>query len=297
MSAIPTFFLVGAAKSGTSALADILSQHPDVFVSPVKEPYFLCTNPEITEQEYITLFDGAEKYAQSGEATTGYLYDEASPMLIRRLNPAAKILIVLRNPVEMAFSLWQYMSTNGSEKSTFIAAIQSDEHRRSNLGKLNFVGRPENYIYISRARYAAQLERYLNAFPVSQVHVEIYEEFRDKPMQCIQRMYEFLEVDSSFKPTVSQINKASSVRSRALHKLIHQRYPVLKSLIPITMRDAIRKKLKAVNRNSNGVRKISESEYRAALEILKDEVSLVSRLLNRSDIAGKWASLSGFGAS
>ena len=111
---LPNFFIVGAAKSGTTSLAEYLKQHPEIFMSEFKEPHYflpegaMASNYYGTWDNYMSLFKDVRNEKAIGEASTGYLYyPESARMIINRI-PDAKIIISLRNPVEMAFSLYQH---------------------------------------------------------------------------------------------------------------------------------------------------------------------------------------------
>lgn len=145
---VPNFFIVGAAKSGTTSLYHYLKQHPEIYMSPVKEPkYFLASINKFphngpgdievdkkiirTWDEYLKLFSNASVEKCIGEASCGYLYYcELVAPSIKRISPEAKIIIVLRNPVERAFSAYCYLFREGRETLSFEEALKIEEERK-----------------------------------------------------------------------------------------------------------------------------------------------------------------------
>lgn len=276
----PNVFIVGAAKAGTSALANFLGQHPQIFVSQVKEPYFFISNPEISVDEYFRLFSGAAEYQLRVEATTGYLFDHESPFLIKQYCPDAKIIIVLRRPEDMAFSLWRYMCTNGNETEMFMKAISDRAHRQTQTFIASCAGRPENYLYLDRVEYSDQVERYLALFGRRNVKVVIYERFRRDQVNVVQDIYNFLGVDAVFVPEIREINVSGATRSLLLHWVTHKRYPTLKKIIPLVVRKKIRESLKLFNTNTRVVSRIDSKDAALLRGLLKGDVQRTRALIN-----------------
>lgn len=122
---LPTFLIVGAAKCGTTSLYEYLRQHPEVFMPRRKEPNFFAGpshGNRTTEAEYRALFADATSAKAVGEASVAYLYDPGSPRRIfEYLGPETRIVIMLRNPVDMVHALWGHMVRAGGEKLSFPA--------------------------------------------------------------------------------------------------------------------------------------------------------------------------------
>src|SRR5690606_36811858 len=126
------FIIVGAAKDGTTSLYYYLSQHPEVFLPEDKEPHFFapakwCGHPVPARERYESLFDGAAGFKAVGEASTGYLYYRESPGMIHRLIPRCRIVAILRNPVDRAFSGWRHEVREGLETATFEEALAEEQ--------------------------------------------------------------------------------------------------------------------------------------------------------------------------
>lgn len=178
----PNFFIVGAASAGTSSLYYYLKEHPDIFMSEIMEPHFfssvnphherltfLTMNPITREEDYLKLFVAAGTKTAVGEASTGYLYDEDAPKRIHAVAPQAKIIVLLRNPVERAYSHYLLHVAGGTQRSTFYEALQED-YARSPRG-LGY-----SYLYVEQGFYYNQVKRYLDIFGPEQVGVYLFED-------------------------------------------------------------------------------------------------------------------------
>ena len=116
----PNFFIIGAPKCGTTSLAAWLAEHPNIYMSPIKEPHFFCSDFNVViipnEAEYYRLFKKAgDQHMAVGEASTSYLYSQVAVPRIERELPGAKYIVMVRNPVEMAYSLHEEFVFLGAE--------------------------------------------------------------------------------------------------------------------------------------------------------------------------------------
>lgn len=167
----PNFFIVGAARAGTTTLWRSLKKNPEVFMPGdeiFKEPaFFSDKGSALSLEEYLDIFsDARERHKLVGEASTSYLACPESAERIHGHNPAAKIIIVLRNPVDRAYSLYNWMVQEGYEYvSNFEGALKKEEYRKKKCIP-NFF-EPEyywNYMYVGSGRYYAQVRRYKELF-------------------------------------------------------------------------------------------------------------------------------------
>lgn len=208
---LPNFLIVGAAKAGTTAIASYLAQHPQVYMSPIKEPKFISSHfvkfplrgpgDDFVEGftvkrfgEYRGLFRRAYRERAVGEASVEnlYFYRRAIPV-IKRVLGDVKIIIVLRNPVERAFSAYKMMVRDGREALSFEEALREEPERmRSNWEYLWF--------YQDVGRYYHQVKAYLHAF--SNVRVFLFEDFRRDAPVFMRSVYRFLGVDENFAPRI-----------------------------------------------------------------------------------------------
>ena len=220
---LPTFLVVGAPKTGTTSLYHYLKQHPQIFMSPVKEPSYFCTEirPEyfsepsksqvtqqaavlrshlrdakpgtppralITEwEDYELLFRNAGAERASGECSACYLWSVSAPGNIRSRLPHVKIVMILRDPAERAFSHYLDYLTAGHTNAPFREhverAVRGTTREQSAL-----------YPFLQFGLYYQQVQRYLNLFPRDQIRIVWYEEAWSEPMQFLANLFEFLDV-------------------------------------------------------------------------------------------------------
>ena len=203
----PNFFIVGAARAGTTSLWYRLRQHPDIFMPrEQKEPHFFCESspPWAIKkfEDYLALFAEARHESAIGEASTGYLNSPETPALIRRKYPHAKIIIMLRDPVERAYSLYRLNCALGYEwLSTFEKALRAEEKRFENERfKRNNPYYYEAYLYFRSGLIAESLERYVRTFPADQIHIILFDEYKKNPGEATSEVFRFLGVDPHYVP-------------------------------------------------------------------------------------------------
>ncbi len=228
----PDFLIVGAAKSGTTSLANYLAEHPDIYVPAVKELHFFAFayncpdystphtlgNVLVTElSEYLEYFKDASKKERLGEASVTYLYSGLYNRTIENLKKyhpgwkKVKIIIILREPVERAFS--QYITRlNQLEKLPFEEAIQEWETRKKKNWSIA-------YDYKGFSLYHDAVMGYINNF--DSVRIYLYEDMKDRSEWLIKDIYDFLEVDSSFVPGSigKRYNVSYAIKSRFHYNL------------------------------------------------------------------------------
>jgi hypothetical protein len=194
VAASPNLFIVGAGRAGTTSLWRYLDGHPEIFMSPVKEPHFfsrggipLSQNVK-NERDYLALFAPGSAATYRGEATAGYLWDENAAPAIKHTYPDARIVISLRDPVERAYSNYLLTVQLGFERRTFRAAIAAELHSPPEPDAL-----PPPYL--ARGVYAEQVARYLESF--DHVHVLFFEELAADPVEALRGIFRFLELDET----------------------------------------------------------------------------------------------------
>ncbi|HWD55815.1 MAG TPA: sulfotransferase [Acidimicrobiales bacterium] len=204
-SGLPDFLIIGAPKAGSTALHVALAQHPDLYLSAIKEPkFFMCDGPPAPQRgpgdahsvrewiwerdRYERLFASAPKGAQKGESTPFYLWDRVAHRRMRALVPDAKLIAVLRDPVDRAYSNWTHMWCDGLEpEATFMQACQAEPERVAR-------GWAPFWRYLELGRYGEQLEDLYRWFPPEQVHVLRYRDLVDEHDRTLDRICEFLGV-------------------------------------------------------------------------------------------------------
>jgi len=192
---LPNFFIVGAPRAGTTSLYDYLDRTKDVFMSLEKEPhYFSSIEPSSIhprfirdKKKYLALFKKANNAKAIGEASTSYLWDPESVKLIHNTVPHAKIIIMLRDPIERSYSNYYWRIGSGWKFSSFSDAIQKSLEAKDDF----FKG-----VIIQGSWYYEQVKRYLDIFGINQIKVIIFEEFIKDPRKIVKEVLEFLEVES-----------------------------------------------------------------------------------------------------
>ncbi|MGI0016889.1 MAG: sulfotransferase family protein, partial [Nitrososphaera sp.] len=203
----PNFFIVGAQKCGTTSLYSYLKQVPGVYMSAVKEPshfspHYIQRDPGrmITDRnEYLRLFKNAKGFIAVGEASPSYLWDPDAPKLIHEAVPHARIIIMLRDPIERAYSnyLMNTMRYSGKRiRPSFYDELKRDYDSRLDPNSIS-------PLYIDLGMYYEQVKRYFDTFGRDQIKVVIFEEFIQLPEQVVNEVLAFLGLSY----TVTSINK------------------------------------------------------------------------------------------
>lgn len=283
----PDFFICGAAKSGTTSLFNYLGQHPSIFTSAWKEPgYFSALRPMKSPHRYGQLFDEAETGQLIGEASGAYLTSPDSALRISEAVPEAKIIIMLRNPADRAFSLYNWMAKEGYEwVPTFERALRLEEKRRDSVSFVK--NNPEyyyNFLYHTTGCYTRQIERFLNAFDREHLRFLIFDDFVESPVSCTKEIFRFLEVDESIKIRTPVRNKGKSVYSVPLQFWLRHRARPVSRKIPLGIR-LVRKAMQW-NRSAKKPNLSDRCRHRL-LQYYEEDIRETSALIGR-DLASRW---------
>lgn len=217
---LPNFLIVGAAKSGTTSLYHYLKQHPDIFLPEWKEPHYFIDDPYFTlhriqtERMYAKLFAKAHHKAV-GDASTGYLQNKGAPRLIKNSLGNIKILILLRDPVLAAYSLYHHqLRKHGETLPSFEDALSAEEYRKNDKSfRKKCYGYQANYYYFHFFLYYEQVKRYLEIFGKENIKIFLYEELKENPIAVSQAAYRFLGMDDNFVPEIKIYNQAGGILS------------------------------------------------------------------------------------
>lgn len=187
------FLVIGAQKAGTTALNYYLRRHPRIALPEKKELHFFDDDERFTRgaPDYEVLhrrFAPARPGAIAGENTPNYLYWATAMPRTYAYNPAIKLVCILRNPIERAFSQWNMQRARGIEPLDFIDALRAEPERLVQLPS----GEKRKFAYLDRGRYAAQLKRVFSLFPREQVLVLNYARFRSEQRKTVEQIYTFL---------------------------------------------------------------------------------------------------------
>jgi hypothetical protein len=240
---IPNFLIIGVPRSGTTTIYQNLKRHPDVFMSAVKEPmYFICegepdptfgsliAEPSADWNSYQSLFRNADNAKAVGEASTFYLYSPAACERIFRRLPGVKLIAILRNPVERAYSHFLLNRLRGIEPiADFGRALAAEEDRRRR-------GWFMYYFYRDVGFYGRQIQRCLDVFPREKILFVLFEEIFRSSDAAVKKICRFLEIADDVPQLFSTRYNASGVpRNRRWHDFLVQPNPVkriLKRFLP-----------------------------------------------------------------
>lgn len=291
---MPDFLIIGAAKSSTTSLYFFLQQHPKVYMPVVKEPFFFTFMGQDMNQfhyegpmkakqttitdlaEYQKLFLTAPADSRSGEASTLYLYDKDTPAHIKQHIPEVKMIAILRNPIDRAYSHFQHFRRDRLEPlSNFRQAIL-DEPRR--MRENWFM----SYFYVDAGFYGRQIKNYLEFFPKNQLKVFLYEDMSD-PQKLVREIFKFIEVEDSVPlATDATFNRSGQVRFRWLYQLIKDSTklkPAIRSLIPVKQWNWMKNHWdKLILKHYDP---ISEEDHAYLSGIYKEDISSLQDLIGR----------------
>lgn len=296
----PDFFIVGAPKCGTTTLWEVLRSHPDVFMpGSKKEPHFFGTDLEAPyfvrdEGEYLDLFADAGDATRAGEASPWYLYSRVAAGEIAAFRPDARIILTLRNPVDMMFSLHSQRLYNGGEDIVdFGEALAAEDDRR--MGRRipdSPIGPKEGLLYRDVAAYSGQLQRYLAAFGPDAVHVMVFEDLRTDAAAVTRKVFSFLGVDANFTLQVPQTNPNKRARSKLIRQWL-QTAPTIggrrigSRFLPQTVRRRIRAWVQRMNTRHEARAPMDPQLRKRLLEEFRPEVARVSEMIGR-DLSDLW---------
>lgn len=305
---LPDFFIVGHAKSGTTAMYEMLRTHPQIYMPALKEPHIFARQPgqdaghskrhPHTLEEYLSLFEAAGPEQRVGEASASYLRSPHAAERIAELRPDARIVAIFREPASFLRSLHLQLLQSGIEpEADFGAALALEQERRREAQGAGDSLWARALLYSEHVRYVEQLRPYREQFGRERVLELIYDDFRDDNERELRKILRFLEVDDAVEIESTEANPTVRVRSHRAQELVEAvsvgRGPVsraaklaLKTVAPRRLR---RGALQSVNR------KILDSEPPPADEQLmrelrrhcKGEVLAISEYLER-DLVSLW---------
>ncbi len=306
----PNFFVVGAAKSGTTSFYNYLNQHPNVYLTPIKEPHYFSKDIQIKnfnkeyqtshqfdikeylsheelEEKHIAFIDSLDSYLELfreynnqkciGEMSTGYLYSKKAAKEIYKFNSNAKIIIILRNPIERAFSHWIMSLQRGVEnKHSFIDAVIHDH----NLQKKEW---GTSHIYIEQGLYYEQVKRYYDLFPSKNIKLFLFDDLKNDAKNVYRELFDFLEISQL---NSEDFNKKYNVAKLPKYKIfalfLHNEH--LKSLFSFLPKN-IKTPLKNIFYSQKKLPKLTDSDRKALLPFFINDIKKLEQLIKR-DLSG-----------
>jgi hypothetical protein len=298
----PDFVVAGAARAGSTAVVESLRSHPDVFVTQPKEPHYLAYaggRPEfsgpgdeatinsvaVTEQDaYLRLFHAAADGQVRGEGSVSTLYqhDRALPRLAD-LNPQARVVLILRNPVDRAYSSFQYLRNRGyEEQPDFLAAVAEEEDRRR-------AGWHHLWHYTAMSHYADAVAHTLEVFGEDRVLVCWYDDLATRPDETLHRVHAFVGADPARRSTdeaSGRVNASGTPKRAWVQGAIHRaaQHHALKTVVKTVVPFAARERIRNANLTTQSV---SDTDREQLAPVFQDDLTRLEGVLARP-VPSRW---------
>ena len=213
----PNFIVIGAMKSATTSLYTYLKQHPEIFMTKIKEPMFFNNYKQnldykvlgskskklTTLEDYWLMFEDVSSEKAIGAASPAYIYNKKAPQLIKENLQNVRIIAILRQPVDRAYSNYLHVVRADKENSnSFEESIEKEKER------INEKWSPL-YHYIEKGYYSDQLQRYYDLFPSEKIKVYLFEDIIKSPKETLKDIFKFLEVDENVEIDTSNKSNVS----------------------------------------------------------------------------------------
>ncbi|MDX6285738.1 MAG: hypothetical protein QOG53_1223 [Frankiales bacterium] len=297
--ALPDFFVMGAPKAGTTALHTALSRHPQLFMSRVKEPRYFLTDDGVpppsrggpgdpqTYQEYVyrrrdyeELFAAAPPDTIKGESSPFYLWSQDAHRRIRAAVPDARLIALLRDPVERAHSNWGHLWSAGLEPiNDFVQACEQESQRVA-------AGWAPFWRYVDLGLYGKQIEHLLEVFPRNQVLLLRYRDVREQPAQTLDRICDFLGVETGVISTVPRENVTTQVPETGVTRVIQVSLrggAAFGHLFPLPLRRLVRGPLlHLLHRRPNARQPLTVHEREQVLRYFEADIEVLQRVTGLS---------------
>lgn len=300
----PDFFIVGAAKSGTTSLYHYLRQHPEIYFSPIKEPNFFSDDIDVSKfssiykrntfldtekyfsnkflqklsitfvrniTNYQRLFELGSNFKARGESSTSYLYSNKAAQNIYDYNPQSKIIVILRNPMERAFSHYKMALRSGHTKLKFKDAVEKDLKAKNK-------GWGISELFVDLGLYYDQLMRYYSIFPIDQIKVFLFSDLKNSTEKVLKESFEFLEVKNVKIEDKTIYNPAKSPQNVWFNYYLTRigLKNLLKSLVPESIIYSIKKSFLRPDKNI-----LSENDFKFLLNIYEEDIKKTANVLNQ----------------
>ncbi len=271
----PNFFIVGTPKSGTTSLFHYLQEHPEVFLPELKEPHFFSC-PEVnntyyktkivdSKEEYLTLYQSTKTYKAIGDLSSSYLFNKESASRIKVFNPKAKIIIVLRDPVERAISHYLMDVNLGYINVSFKEVLKNKNKHKKFYQE-----------YVELGFYEKQIERYKNHFPDSQIKIILSSSLFTDTLGILKETYNFINVSTTFTPDFKKRhNQYRESRFDFLNFFLKSN--IIKNVIPSTLKA----RLKPLIFNQEAEKPNLEFEKQLLKEIYKKSIAETETLISQ----------------
>lgn len=274
---LPNFLVVGAIKGGTTSIYNYFKQHPQIYVSPLKEPRYFCYDvndpshvsrsskvfPIRTFEEYLGLFKGVTSERAVGEMSPQYLRSPIAAERIHSILPNARLIISLRNPVGRTYSAY-LMACRAGKDMPKVADYFRDSHN------------------LAPSLYYEHVKRFYDIFPSTSIKVILQEDLRRNTLSVVQSLFAFLDVDDSFCPNVDAVYNAGGVpKNKALCRIFQVSNKRLKmTLKPRLPSWLLNARLRLKNFNFEQAPPLSGEIRRRSHNFFSDDISRLETLIN-----------------
>lgn len=279
----PNFIIPGAAKSGTTYLAEVLAGHPEIFMAYPKEPHFFVTEKPYgdtvrTWEEYMKLFLPAAGSRAVGEASTGYLYHwRESSELIATFLPGCRILVLVRNPVDRAYSMYWHNVRDAREALTFEEALSVEPERICHRWEISYHYRALGYV-------AEGIRAYQRVLGEDRVKVILFDDLLSELEATLDEVMEFLDVSTTgYSVPRSPANRSGQPRWDSLQTAMNKPDPIKRALMAVTPR-RLRRRLRAriSTWNVRPAPPMANDTRRILLASYEDEIRALEKITERS---------------
>jgi len=289
----PNFFIVGAPKCGTTALYSYLRRHPEIYL-PHKEIHYFGEDlafrhrRRYTEQEYLRLFAQAGAAGRLGDASVWYLYSKTAAREIGGFAPAARVIIMLRNPIDMMYALHsQFVYAGDEDLEDFGQALEAEENRRRGLMIPRNARLPQALLYRDVAKYDEQVGRYLETFGREQVNVILFDDLKRRTREVYESTLRFLGVDPSHEIDLEIVNPNTVRRNRWLARHLAVPYPALRALVRLVLpvpswRRSLGRTVSRINTTYRERSPMDAKLRRRLTEELADEIQALEQRIKRN---------------
>lgn len=303
---LPNFFVVGAAKSGTTSLYEYMKMHPQIYMAPIKETHHFSTDIDNTKfrpnyarslnkdlskfletdmeqgifhafvndwDQYAKLFKNVKGEKAIGEITNSYLYSNEAAKNIFKKFPNAKVIMMLRNPIERAFSHYLMDLRIGYETENFMTALKKDMARDPK-------GWGISNLYTEIGMYSEQVKRFIEIFPERQRRIYLFDDFKKDAGAVVKDMFSFLSVEPNVDIDYSQkFNPSFIPKNKLIGKLNTQKK--IKDWLKGVLPKSVKSRFKKTFYTDKDLPKITAEERNFLAGVFRDDVMKLGKLLGR----------------
>jgi hypothetical protein len=294
MTTMPNFLVIGANKAGTTSLHNYLKQHPEIYMSRLKEPSFFSLEGKTIDrsqrdfasainnlEDYQALFKKASKYKAIGESSTSYLCNPQAPECIKKYIPNVKLIAILRHPAERAYSNYIMYLGWGIENTPDFG---KEFEKAKQLGNDSYL---KDWHYTRLGFYYEQLKKYFQIFDRNQLKIYLYEDWHNNSHEVLRDIFQFLGVDETFVPNMSvRHNSAAIPKNKKIDSFIKKPNIIkdlIKPFIPFQLRRSLRDKIEKQNL---GKPSLSHHVRQELINIYREDILKLQDLIHRD--LSKW---------